>query len=76
MPSLLTSITSKYMEGYIKCPYCGGETPEQNLTCIYCGNHLPHKLGVFTRLKHGGKGLFFAFVVAALLFTFLAWMLF
>ena len=60
------------MEDYIRCPHCGGETPGENLNCIYCGNTLPHRLGVFSGLRYGWKGVIFAIVAAAVLFAFIA----
>ena len=63
------------MEGYLVCPRCGGETPERNLNCIYCGAALPHRIGVFTKLRYGGRGFFFVLVVLVILIALLAWLI-
>ncbi len=63
------------MEGYLICPHCRGETPEENLSCIYCGSTLPHGIGVFTKLRYGGKGFFFVLVLLATLIALLAWLI-
>jgi hypothetical protein len=63
------------MEGYVTCPYCGGETPSENFNCIYCGNPIPRSLGVFSGMRYGGKGIFFLIVAAAVLLGFLLWVI-
>lgn len=71
------SVNKLVTEGseFMTCPRCGGETPGDNLNCIYCGDPLPHRLGVFTRLRYGGKGLLFAAAAAAAIAAFLALLL-
>jgi hypothetical protein len=64
------------MEDYVVCPKCGGETPGENLNCIYCGSVLPHRLGVFTNMRYGWQGYFFAFVVLAVVIALFAWLIF
>jgi hypothetical protein len=63
------------MEDYLVCPHCHGETPGENLNCIYCGSALPHRIGVFTRLRYGGGGFFFVLVVFVILIALLAWLI-
>ncbi|MEJ2745035.1 MAG: hypothetical protein P8123_05025 [bacterium] len=62
------------MEGYVVCPNCQGETPGENLNCIYCGSVLPHRLGVFTKLRYGGRGYLFVSIVLAVLIALFAWL--
>ena len=62
------------MEGYLICPQCRGETPGENLNCIYCGSALPHRIGVFTKLRYVGRGFFFVLVALAIIVALLVWM--
>lgn len=59
------------MEGYIRCPSCGSYTPEENLNCIFCGNPLPHRLGVFSGIRFGGKGILFVVIAVIVIASFL-----
>jgi hypothetical protein len=64
------------MEEYVRCPHCGGDTPEENLNCIYCGGVLPSTAGVFGALRYGWKGVFCAAVAIAVIVSLLAWLVF
>lgn len=64
------------MEGYIRCPACGEETPGENLNCIFCGAALPSTAGVFGAMRYGWKGIFCAVVALAVIASLLAWLVF
>lgn len=53
-------LDSKPMEGYIRCPACGAETPGENFNCIFCSAPLPSTAGVFGAMRYGWKGFFWA----------------
>lgn len=52
----------------VKCPYCGIETPEENLLCIYCGRSLNLRTGF-------SRGIWFALMACALLVALVIWLL-
>ncbi|MDD5557396.1 MAG: hypothetical protein PHN82_09120 [bacterium] len=60
------------MEGSIRCPRCGEETPAENLSCIFCGATLPHRLGVFSGLRYGWRGILFLVIAGLIILSFLA----
>ena len=63
------------MEGYVVCTHCRGETPGENLNCIYCGSVLPHRIGVFTKLRYGGKGYLAISLALAVIIALLVWLI-
>ncbi|HOE27426.1 MAG: hypothetical protein IT574_02075 [Candidatus Aureabacteria bacterium] len=62
------------MDEYVRCPHCGGDTPDENLNCIYCGEAFPAALGVFGALRYGWRGVFCAAVALVLILSILAWL--
>jgi hypothetical protein len=64
----------RFMDEYVRCPHCGGETPGETFNCIYCGEPIPYAAGVFTGLRYGARGMLCIAIAAVLIAALLAWL--